>query len=254
MPKLSVIITTRDEEANIRACIDSVGWADEIIVVDDDSRDRTREIAAGYPNVRVVRRAMAQGFGRQKQFALQQASGEWVLSLDADERVSEELRQEIIAAISRSRCAGFRLRRRNFVLDRFLLDRGVRNIRLFKRSSAFFSPVRVHESVVLNGRCGAMRSPLLHFANSSRTIEGMTRAANTYSTLSAQDLFERGRRLTPVTMPLYACAYPLYLFFWQYILEGRFLDGRAGFAVSFFRALEGFLISVKLWELQRRRR
>ena len=254
MPKLSVVIIARNEEHNMRACLDSVSWADEIIVVDDASSDATGEIAGGYPKVKVFRRAMELGFGSQRQFALAQASGEWVFVLDADERVSDELKTEILEVVSVGTCDGFFLRRKNLVLGRFMLDRAARNLRLFRRAAGHFNPARVHESVVLSGRTGVLRVPLAHYSNGTSTVENFLRAANAYSTLSAQDLFERGRRLSWFTLPLYTCVYPACLFARLYIIKGHWVDGNSGFATSFFRALEGFFIYAKLWEIERGRR
>jgi len=253
MARLSVIIITKNEEANIRACLDSVSWADEVILVDDESSDGTLYIAASYPNVRVFRRPMAGGFGPQKQFALEQAGGPWILSLDADERITERAQREIIAKIKSSEYDGFCFRRKSPVLGRFINDRKPRNLRLFRRDKGRFNRRRVHEAVEVQGRLGIMKETILHYSNNTRNITNFMKAANAYSTLSAQDLYERGRRLTPLTCPLYLLAYPAYLFLRLYIMQGHWRDGRSGFVSAFFRALEGCFSLIKLWELQRQK-
>jgi glycosyltransferase involved in cell wall biosynthesis len=254
MPKVSAIIIAKNEEGNIRACLESVSWADEIIVVDDESRDKTREIASRVANVKVLRHAMEHGYSAQKQFALEHASHEWVLSLDADERVSDESRQEIQNAMMSTTCEGFAFRRKNLVLGRFMYDRAAHNLRLFRREKGHFGGARVHEAVHVSGRIGVMSWPLVHYATSCRTIEDFLKSANAYSTLSAHDLFDRGRRVSLFTVPLYACAYPVYLFFRLYFFKWHWRDAWPGFVTSFFRALEGFFIYAKLWELQRGKR
>jgi glycosyltransferase involved in cell wall biosynthesis len=252
MPQLSVVIIAGNEECNIKRCLDSVSWADEVILVDDASRDKTIEIASGYPRVKVFRRTMDGGFGPQKQYALKQAKGAWVLSLDADECLTQEGKREIAGAIAGGNFDGYRFRRQNLVLGRFIADNNPGNLRLFRRDKGCFTRTRIHEEVLVEGKVGTMREPIVHYSSNTGNIESFLATANRYSALSARDLYERHKHITALSAPLYIFAYPAYLFCRLYFFQGRFRDGKAGFALVFFRCLEGVLSYVKLWELQRK--
>lgn len=250
MGKLSVIIITKDEETKIKDCLESVFWADEIILVDDESNDRTVNIASSYPNVKIFIKKMRDGFGPQKQYALEQTTCEWVLSLDADERITEKGREEIIGKIDSGGFDGFRFRLKNYVFNKFIYDSEPRNLRLFRKEAGKFSNSMVHESVIINGKIGVMVEPIIHYSKSTESIEKYINTLNFYSSLAAQNLYLKGRRINIFTIPVYLFLYPLYVFLRLLIFKGHWKDGSAGILLSLMRALEGFINYVKLWELQ----
>lgn len=219
--KLSVIIITRNEAVNIRACLDSVRFADEIIVVDSESTDETpaicRELGA------VVLTVPFRGYGHQKNRALDQAHGEWVLSVDADERVPFPLRDEILAAIASANAAdGYRVARRNYVGNVWIRHGGWYpdyTVRLFRRNCGRFSERHVHEAVELNGRTATLREALDHHA--CRDFGQFAKRQEAYARLAANDLARRGRRATMLDVWLR----PLYTFARSFLLRGGFLDG-----------------------------
>ncbi|TBR17956.1 glycosyltransferase family 2 protein, partial [bacterium] len=192
------------------------------------------------------------GFGSQKKFALEQATGDWVLSLDADERITENAKQEILKKVSEAKFDGFYFRRNNFILGKFIADAKPANLRLFKRSRAVFSPSLVHESVILTGRAGVIKEPIEHFSRNMADVASCLKSVNHYSSLSAQSLYLRGRRLNCFTAPLYIVGYPCYIFI-RFAVVGGFFTGRTGFVLLFMRMLEGFLNYLKLWEIQNKK-
>jgi glycosyltransferase involved in cell wall biosynthesis len=250
MNALSVVIITKNEEANMQECLESVSWADEIILVDDESTDKTVEIASRYKQVRIFHKKMKEGFGPQKQYALKQAHNKWILSIDADERITAEGRKEIMDKILSDDFDGYYFRRKNFVFGKFINDFQPRNLRLFKRSKGRFSNARVHESLVLDGKIGTMQEPIIHYSRATRSISDYINTLNLYTSLSAQDLYSRGKRITILTIPIYFLLHPLYLFFRLLLLKGHWKDGATGILLSLMRVLDGFINYIKLWEHQ----
>jgi glycosyltransferase involved in cell wall biosynthesis len=250
MKPLSVIIITKNEETNIQECLESVSWADEIILVDDDSNDRTVEIASRFKQVRIFHKKMNEGFGPQKQYALKQAHNDWIFSIDADERLSAEGRKEIIDKILSDDCDGYYFRRKNFVFGKLINDFQPKNLRLFKRTKGKFSNARVHESVVLDGKIGTIEKPIIHYSRATRSISDYITTLNLYTSLSAQDLYSRGKRINILTIPIYFLLHPLYLFFRLLLLKGHWKDGSTGVLLSFMRVLDGVINYIKLWEYQ----
>ncbi len=193
---ISVTIITRNEEKNIQDCLDSVTWAQEIVLVDAESTDRTVEIARQFTPKVLVR--PWSGFAAQKNFALARATQPWVLSLDADERVTlplcERIR-EIVAADGP--LDGYYLPRKNFFGGRWIRH-GMwypdYQLRLFRRNSGSFQYVNVHETMKVEGHLGYLQTPLLHFSYDG--IEDFVQRSNVYSTLAAQDLMRRGKRIS----------------------------------------------------------
>jgi glycosyltransferase involved in cell wall biosynthesis len=250
MKALSVIIITKNEEANIEKCLKSVLWADEIILIDDDSTDKTVDIASQYQQVRIFHKKMKEGFGPQKQFALEQTHNDWILSIDADERITAEGRKEIMDKILSDDCDGYYFRRKNFVFGKFINDFQPKNLRLFKRTKGKFSNARVHESVLLDGKIGTMEEPIIHYSRATRSISDYINTLNLYTSLSAQDLYSRGKRITIRTIPIFFILHPLYLFFRLLFLKGHWKDGATGVILSFMRVLDGVVNYIKLWEYQ----
>jgi len=227
--KISVIVITKDEEANIERCLSSVSWADEIVVVDSQSSDRTVEIARAY-GARVIETTNWPGFGPQKNRALAQAGGEWVLSLDADERVTLELREEIMAIVfGGAEFDAYAIPRLSSYCGQFMRHSGWWPdyvTRLFRRGKARFSDDLVHEKLIVGGRTGRLKNHLVHFA--FEDFEEVLRKVDQYSTASARMLYERGRTGSLSKAVFHA----FWTFFRTYVLRAGFLDGSHGFMLA----------------------
>lgn len=248
--RLSVAIITLNEERNLADCLASVAFADEIVVVDGGSRDRTCEIARA-AGARVIEERDWQGFGIQKNRAVDACSGDWVLSIDADERVPPNLRDEVQAALRVSAFDVYELPRSSFYCGRFMRHSGWRPDyvrRLFRRGSARFSPAPVHESLQTDRSVGRMRTPLEHW--SFRTMEDVLDKVNRYSSLSAPIVIERGGRPTLLTAILHGAG----AFFRTYFLRRGFLDGSHGFMLAVSNAEGSYYRYVKAMLIRQQKR
>ena len=249
MNKLSVIVITRNEQDNLRDCLESVAWADEIIVVDSGSTDATVAIALDF-----TRHVYVQdwpGFGPQKNRALSYAGGEWVLSLDADERVTPELRSEIEAAMRDAKHTAYDIPRLSNYCGRFMRHSGwhpdyVR--RLFRRGSARFSDDLVHERLLTGGAVGKLRSSLLHY--SFNDLEEVLHKMDQYSTAGAQKFYAKGKTASLTSAILHGA----WSFFRTYVLRAGFLDGREGFMLAVSNAEGTYYRYLKLMLLNRKQR
>ncbi len=242
--KLSVIIISKNEAENIQHCLASVDFADEIIVVDSGSTDNTVALAQAAGAI-VIETSDWPGFGPQKNRALNAASGEWVLSLDADERVTAELRQEIITAIhSATPHVAFSLPRLSSFCGHFIRHSGWYPdtiIRLFRRGLGAFSEDLVHEKILINqANIGKLTTPLLHY--SYRDDSDFLRKLDLYSSLGAQQAFAAGKRSSLRRALLSAFT----AFIRNYVLKRGFLDGRAGLMVAISAAESTYHKYLKL--------
>ena len=246
---LSAIIIAKNAESTIRRCLESVAWADEIVVVEHGSADRTADICRD-AGARLHQTSDWPGFGRQKNRALDLARGEWVLSLDADEWVTPGLRAEIARAISApGGSAAFRFPRRSSFCGRFMRHSGWWPdyvTRLFRRGTARFSDVPVHEKLVVDGAVGTLAQPLLHESVSG--LDQMLVKINGYSSASATMLYASGRRASLLS----ALWHGGWTFFRTYVLHAGFLDGREGLMLaianaegSYYRYLKLMLLAEK---------
>ncbi len=244
MPRVSVAVVALNEEERLRACLESVVWADELVVVDAGSSDKTVAIAREFTD-RVLFRAW-DGYGTQKNFALDQCQGDWVLSLDADERVSEALRDEIRAVLEVEPAeAGFFLPRRNLFQGRWVRRGGLYpdwQLRLFRRGKGAFVERAVHESVRVDGPTGRLRAPLTH--ESYRSVADAVARLNRYSDLAAADLAASGRGGSLVDL----LGRPVWRFVSMYILRAGFLDGWRGLVLAWLHAHYVFLRAAKVRE------
>jgi glycosyltransferase involved in cell wall biosynthesis len=246
--QLSAVIITKDEEKNIEECLRSIDWVDEIVIVDDHSSDRTADICRNYPNAKVYKNKM-EGFGPQKNYALSKATGEWVFSLDADERVTPELKEEILKKIREGGYNGYGLKRKNLIFGKWVMDSEPRNIRLFRKGKGKFTPKKVHESVLLDGNVGILENPLLHLASSCDDLTSYIRVyVNQYSSYTADDLYDMGRRVTRRNWLLYLVARPGAIFFKRYFLGKAYRQGMHGFFMCALTAFTYFVSYAKLWE------
>jgi glycosyltransferase involved in cell wall biosynthesis len=244
---ISAIIIVRDAERHIGDCLASVSWCDEIVVLDSGSSDRTVQIARLHTD-RVFEEQW-KGYGPQKQSALKKATSQWVLSIDADERVEGELREEILRTVNAGGPEnGYRIPRNNFFGQKWLRHGGQYPdyvLRLFRRSAGRFSPDMVHEKVIVDGKVGRLRNPLIHYA--FEDISSRLQKMDKYSTLAARQLHEGGKRAGSLT-PLVHCAS---LFVKDYLLRLGFLDGWEGLNVAALKSLGAYFKYAKLLELQK---
>jgi glycosyltransferase involved in cell wall biosynthesis len=246
--KLTVTVITRDESAHIAAALQSVAWADEIIVVDSHSTDDTVAIARQHAT-RVEERDWP-GYSAQKNYAAQIASHDWILSLDADERVTPELADEIRHTLQGEPAAcGYRIPRVTWYLGRWIRSTDWYpdyQLRLYDRRAGTWNGRRVHESVDLQGAPDVLRHELQHFAY--RDIAHHLATIDRYTTLAAEQWLAEGRRASGFDM----LVHPRLAFLRNYLLRGGFRDGAAGLLVSRLNAYYVFLKFAKLWELQQR--
>jgi glycosyltransferase involved in cell wall biosynthesis len=246
---LSIVIVTLNEEANLARTLPSVaGLADEIIVLDSGSTDRTREVAESFQAKFFTE--PWKGFAAQKNSALEKATGDWVLSLDADEEVEPALADEIRTVLKANpSLAGFWIPRKNFFLGRWIRHGGFypdRKLRLFRRGAGKFEERLVHEDVKLDGTTAHLKNHLLHHAYPTLTsyIEHMNR----YSSLGAEmAVAKRPRSFSLIDIALR----PKLTFLYNYILRGGFLDGREGLLLHAYHATYVSWKYAKAWELSR---
>jgi len=246
-PPLSAVLITLNAEPQLAACLASLSFCTEILVVDSGSHDATAAIARAH-GARVVE-AEWRGFGAQKNFAVSQASHDWVLCIDADERVSEQLRDEILRALLSPRFGAYRYRRCNRFLGRYLRHgEGYPDwsLRLFDRRQACWSDDAVHERVVAKCATGNLAGDLLH--ESAETLERYLAKQNLYTTLAAQQAVASGRRAHPAQLILS----PLLRFIKFYFLRLGFLDGVAGLVHILVGCGSSFAKYAKMLDLQRR--
>jgi len=248
---VSLVVITRDAEAEIAECLLSAPFASDALVVDSGSGDHTVEIARGI-GARVVSHAFL-GFGRQKQFAVDEALHDWVLCLDADERLSPALRDSIVTLFANGSPphAAYAVARRNRFLGRWLAHgEGYPDwtTRLFDRRRAHWSDDPVHEHVIAEGPVGRLDGDLLHA--SAESLERYVAKQNRYTTLQADALHARGLRSSALAM----ATSPLARFLRFYVLRLGFLDGGAGFAHIAIGAFASFLKHAKLRALERAER
>jgi glycosyltransferase involved in cell wall biosynthesis len=247
---LSVAIITHNEEQNLPRTLACVAFADEIVIVDSGSTDRTLEIARSF-NARVFERPWP-GFAAQKNFAIAQCTGDWVLTLDADEELSTELQQEIRKLLTEDPLSNaFCIRRRNLFLGRWIKHGGFYpdpKLRLFRRTTQFeFTARPVHETIAFKGEAATLDHDLIHHAypTLSTYIEHMDR----YSTLGAELLVQKGRTSTSYLAFIWnVVSVPLLTFKWNYFFRGGFLDGREGLLLHLYHAAYTSWKYAKAWE------
>jgi glycosyltransferase involved in cell wall biosynthesis len=245
MSTISAIIITKNEEVNIRECLESLDWADEIVVVDGGSTDRTVEICKEY-KARVFEYRDWPGFGLQKNRALDRATGDWVFSIDADERVAPELRAEIRAVLEAPAADAYELPRLSWYCGRFIRHSGWRPdyvLRLFKRAAGRFSEDLVHERVMVSGPLGRLKHDLIHY--SFRDLEQVLNVVNRYSSLGAGQKFKAGQKGGLGRALLHGLGALLS----TYLLKAGFLDGRQGVMLAISNAEGAYYKYLKLLEL-----
>ena len=247
MPKISVTIITFNEADHIADAIDSASWADEVIVVDSGSTDATVEIARR-KGVAVASRGWT-GYVDQKNYAASIAANDWILSLDADERIPPALGAEVRALLQGEPAQrGFRVPRVAFHLGRWIRTTDFYpdyQTRLYDRRAARWQGHYVHESIAVDGPVGHLQSELQHY--SFRDLSDHIERIHSYTTLAARQMHEAGRRTSALELLLH----PPAAFLRNYILRRGFMDGTAGLVISLMNSYSVMLKFAKLWELQR---
>ncbi|APF18572.1 glycosyl transferase family 2 [Caldithrix abyssi DSM 13497] len=241
MEKLSAVIITFNEERNIGRCLKSLDWVDEIVVVDSGSSDRTVEICETH-GAKVVKSEWL-GFGKTKHFAVEQAANNWILSIDADEEVTPQLKQKIQSILKNpDATVAYRIKRQAFYLGRPVKHAGWQKdypLRLFNRQNGNFNDREVHESVEFNGQVQYIQEPLLHYTYP--TISSHIQKMDRYTNLTVGEHAQKATILGSV-------ARAFFKFLKMYFLKGGFLDGRIGFVLCFNSAFGIYLKYIKLWE------
>ncbi len=245
MQKVSVFIITLNEEDNIRRCLEGVRWADEIVVSDSGSTDRTIDICEEF-NAKVYHDRWF-GFGRQKNLCMGRTKNRWVLNIDADERVTEELTGEIQRVLEDEERDGYYIPRKNYFLGEWIRHCGWYpdyNLRLFRKDKGGFNERAVHEAVSIDGKVGHLKAPMEHYTY--KDITSYIKRMEKYSTLAAQEMVKEGRRSGYMDLLLR----PAITFIRMFILRMGFLEGYRGLVLSGLYASYTLAKYAKLWELQ----
>ncbi len=245
---LSAIIITKNESEHIAKCLESVSWADEIVVYDSGSTDNTVEICKSF--TQNIYQTDWPGYGPQKQRALNSAQGNWVLSIDADEQISPELKKEILAAIATNSNQGYEIPRLSSYCGKQIKHGGWWPdyvLRLFQKEYGQFSDSLVHERVILNGTVNKLKQPILH--ESYTSLEEVISKTNNYSTLGAKMLHEKQVQ-SSITKTLFKA---FWTFFRTYIIKASFLDGEQGLMLAISNAETTYYKYLKLHLLNKQK-
>jgi glycosyltransferase involved in cell wall biosynthesis len=251
--KLSIVLATYNEENNLGDCLKSVkDIADEIIVVDGTSKDKTRKVAKEY-GAKVYKVPNDPMFHKNKQLAVEKAKGKWILQLDADERATSELKSEIMEKIGNdNEVCGYYIPRKNWFLGRYLTKGGVYPdyvIRLFRNGTGYFPAKSVHEQIVIKGAVGYLSNDLVHLADPN--IDKYLLRFNRYSDLSASDLVKASFSPNIVNTLDYLLVKPIYWFLMRFVRHKGFVDGFQGFLFALFSSLHYPVIYIKACSLLR---
>lgn len=249
---ISAVVLTKNEEKNIVDCLETLTWCDEILVIDDNSEDRTTEIAQKM-GAKVFVHALEDNFSKQRNFGLQQAKNDWVLFVDADERVTSDLKNEI-THLSKERgrdqqSNGYFVKRVDFMWGRELKHGETGSMKLLRlaRKDAGAWEGAVHEKWKVKGKVGKLKNPLLHFPH--QTITEFLQEINFYTTLRATELYQQGVKIQWHDIILY----PKVKFIYNYFIKMGFLDDIPGLIVALLMSFHSFLVRGKLWLLWKKR-
>lgn len=245
---ITTVIIAKNEENNILDCLDTLEFCDEIIVVDDSSEDRTIALAQKKKSVRVVKRKLEADFSAQRNYALELAKNDWVLFVDADERVSRELAQEILQKVEENRNEGYFIKRYDKLFGKLLTHGELANkkfIRLGKKTSGSWHG-KVHEEWEIRGKTPTLKNALIHLPH--QTLKEFISEIDFYTTLRAEELHKQGVRANWFTI----LAYPKGKFIKTYFIKMGFRDGMPGLVVSLMMSLHSFLVRGKLYLLQKK--
>jgi len=245
MNKISASIITKNEESNIKRCLESVKWADEIIIVDSGSTDKTLEICQFY-HCKIIETEWL-GFGLTKQIGVNAASNDWVLSIDADEEVTSELKNKILELVQSTKFHAFNIKRVSYYLKKRIKYSGWQTdypLRLFNKQYGNFNDASVHESVVMDSKnASTIQALLYHYPYQS--ISSHIGKINLYTQLGAEKLFDKGKKTTLI----YAVLSGIVKFIKMYLIKKGFLDGKEGFVLAVLSGFSSTLKYFKLWSL-----
>ena len=241
---ITTVVLAKNEEENIVDCLESLSFCDEIIVIDDNSEDRTREIAQKM-GTKVFTHSLDNDFSKQRNFGLEKARGDWVLFVDADERASRELKEEIKSKIKNDRTDGYLIKRIDTIWERKLRYGETRNIVLLRlgRKNKGNWIGKVHEEWKIEGRIDILKSHLDHYPHP--TVSEFLKKINFYTDLRAKELFEKGVRSNFFSILFY----PTAKFLSNYFLKLGFMDGVQGLVFAIMMSFHSFLVRGKLWLL-----
>jgi len=247
-PKLTAIVTTFNEEVNVRECLESVAFADEILLVDSFSSDTTLAAARSNPRVRIVQREYF-GSASQKNWAMDQVTTPWLLIVDADERIPEALAREILSVLERGPDAKhYYIRRENVFLDRTIRHSGWSTdkvVRLLERGAARYANRRVHVDLAPEGRAPTLLSPMIHYT--CRSLDQYLEKIHRYAIWGAADAYRQGRRAGLLELAFR----PFWRFVRMFVIQAGFLDGRHGLVLCTLQAWGVFLKWARVWEWER---
>jgi glycosyltransferase involved in cell wall biosynthesis len=244
--QLSIIVITKNEEANIADCLESVRWADEIIVVDSQSTDKTIEVAKKYTTKIFI--TEWKGYFAAKNYAIEHAINKWIFSIDADERVTPELAEEIQNLVNNqaSNSNAYEVGRRAYFLGKWIRHCGWYPsyvVRLFRKGTGQYNMNRVHEKFEVSGNIGRLKHDLVHLTDND--LRHYFSKYSIYTSLAAQDLSDKKRRFA-ITDIIFK---PMFTFLKMYVLRLGFLDGIHGFILCSLSASYVFTKYAKLWEI-----
>ena len=247
---ITCIILTKNEAGNIKDCLHALKWCDELIVIDDNSDDKTIDIAEGL-GAKVYKRFLDNDFAAQRNFGLSKAKNEWVLFVDADERVSPALIFEIsnVIGLGGQECSGFYARRTDVMWGKQLEygeTGGIKLLRLAKRNTGLWEG-HVHERWKVKGKIGELKNPLLHYPH--QTIKEFLQDINFYTSLRAKELYAKDKRVTMIEIILYT----LGKFVVNYFIKRGFLDGAPGIIYAAIMSFHSFLVRAKLWNISNKK-
>jgi glycosyltransferase involved in cell wall biosynthesis len=250
MPKLSIIVITLNEELNIGECLESVKWADEIILVDSNSKDNTVEIAKSYTDK--IYLTEDKSYASKRNLAIEKASGEWIMWLDADERITDNLKNEISEIINspQTEFDAYLINRKSFFINKFINHAGWYpdyGLRLFKKSTGIkFNDARVHEKILFKGKRGRLNSEILHYTD--LTFEHYVSKLNSYTTSSALDLHDSGKKSSYIDIIFR----PFFTFIKMYFLKLGVFDGYTGLILCTLSSFHVFVKYSKLYLLTKK--
>lgn len=247
---ISVIILTKNEEKNILDCLESISWADEIIIIDDNSEDRTLDVVRQLSlvkKIKIYKKSLENDFSNQRNYALSKATKEWVLFLDADERVSNDLREELNTLIvnekNEHKYDGFYIKRKDILWGKMLKHGEIGNIKLLRlaRKKAGVWYGKVHEEWQVEGKISDLENYLIHYPH--QTVSEFLKEINFYTSIRARELYEKKVQVSLLDIIIY----PKAKFILNYFIRLGFLDGIEGFIFAIFMSFHSFMVRGKLW-------
>lgn len=245
---VSVVILAKNEEKTIGQCLSSVAWADEKIVIDDYSEDNTAEVAKQM-GAKVYKHPLQNDFAKQRNFGLEKAQGDWILFIDADEKVSHSLQYEITTAVhdALNSTKGYYVKRFDTIWGKAITHGEVGSVtllRLARKGSGIWKG-KVHEKWQVKGKTEQLHHPLHHYPH--QTVSEFLREINYYSSLRAQELFRKRKKGSLFQI----ITYPTGKFIMNYFVKLGFLDGVPGLIIAIMMSFHSFLVRGKLWQLSR---